>query len=476
MIKNHRKNLPKLFYGFNENFFIFFIFESWELFVEKTVQKDFIKELEKKFYNSPHCKVVQNALVRCELKDLAMNTKNLFDIAHVFSNVVEGELSSTYQHKSGRCWIFAGLNKLRIKFAKHYKLESFEFSQSYLFFYDKLEKANYFLESILETANESIDSRLVMFLLKEPMQDGGQWDMFVSLINKYGLVPKALFPDTKACENSHEMNYILTLKLREGAKHLREMAHQGRHPSEIVRLKLDLLAEIYQILCLHLGVPPQNFDWEFTSKDKKYHRYEELTPLSFFEKFVKGSLNEYVCLVHSPREKTPYHKCYTVAYLGNVMEGNKVRYVNVPIEEMKKAAIKSLQDNEPVWFGCDVKKSFHREKGVMDFHLYDYDGLYATSFRMTKEDRMNYGESKMTHAMLFTGVNIVNDKPTRWRVENSWGDLIGDKGYFVMTDDWFDAYMFEVVVHARYLPKELITISKEDPIVLDPWDPLGALA
>ena len=237
-----------------------------------------------------------------------------------------------------------------------------------------------------------------------------------------------------------------------------------------------MVEEIYKMLSLHMGTPPAEFDWEFQDKEKKFHAYRGLTPHTFYHNHVKVNLNDYVCLVHSPREITPYHKTFTVKFLGNVIEGAPILYLNVPVEEMKRATIKSLKDNEPVWFGCDVGKSFARDLGIMDTKLYDLDLVYDAPFQTTKEMRMNYGESQMTHAMLFTGVNLIDDKPTRWRVENSWGDKVGKKGFFIMTDDWFDEYMFEVAIHKKYLPKELLKLLDLPPFPLEPWDPLGALA
>ncbi len=230
------------------------------------------------------------------------------------------------------------------------------------------------------------------------------------------------------------------------------------------------------MLSIHMGTPPTHFDWEFQGKDKKFHAHRGLTPHSFYKEHVKVDLKEFVCLVHSPRKLTPLHKTFTVQYLGNVVEGAPILYLNVPIEEMKEAAIKSLKDNEPVWHGCDVGKSFHRDLGVMDLKLYDLHLVYDVPFHTTKEMRMNFGESQMTHAMLFTGVNLINNKPNRWRVENSWGDKVGKKGFFIMTDEWFDEYMFEIAIHKKYLPKSLLKLLEEPPTALPPWDPLGALA
>lgn len=444
----------------------------------KKIAIEALHRMQKEFHASGKYRALQNAVSRTDIKRVSMNWDRFATISHTFSHTITNELPITAQSQSGRCWLFAALNVLRIHVARRHKLDDFELSQSYLFFWDKLEKANYFFESVIETAKEPHDSRLVMCLFDTNFlfQDGGQWHMAVNLINKYGVVPQSVFPDNEACLNSREFNQILKMKLRSQGATLRTMISQGVSAQTIVQEKNRMVEEIYRILSLHMGTPPTKFDWEFLDKEKKFHAYRNLTPHSFYEHHVKVNLNDYVCLVHSPRELTPYHKTFTVKYLGNVIEGAPILYLNVPIEEMKKAALKSLKDNEPVWFGCDVAKSFHRDLGIMDLKLYDLDLLYDVDFTTTKEMRMNYGESQMTHAMMFTGVNLVDDKPTRWRVENSWGEKVGRKGFFIMTDEWFDEYMFEIAVPKKYLPKHLIDLLDLPPFPLEPWDPLGALA
>jgi len=373
--------------------------------------------------------------------------------------------------------MFAALNTLRYQVMKKYNLKTFELSQAYLFFWDKLEKSNYFLESILDTLDEPANGRLVSYLLTAPVNDGGQWDMLCNLIEKYGVVPKTAYPESKASSGSREMDMTLTEKLREDACILRKLHKEGAGLDELRARKTRMLGEIYRLLCICLGEPPKTFTFEYRDKDNNFHREEGLTPKSFFEKYVGVDLSDYVSLINAPTEDKPYGRSYTVQYLGNVKEGSAVRYLNLPIEELKKAAIAQMKDGQPVWFGCDVGKHSERDSGIMDLDIRGLEDLLDTRFTMTKAERLDYGQSLMTHAMVFQGVNLdENGKPNRWRVENSWGKEPGKDGYYLMTDRWFDEYMYQVVVNKKYLTAEQIAAYEAEPIALEPWDPMGSLA
>ena len=373
--------------------------------------------------------------------------------------------------------MFAALNTLRYQVMKKYDLKTFELSQAYLFFWDKLEKSNYFLESILDTLDEPANGRLVSYLLTAPVNDGGQWDMLCNLIEKYGVVPKTAYPESKASSGSREMDMTLTEKLREDACILRKLHKEGAGLDELRARKTRMLGEIYRLLCICLGEPPKTFTFEYRDKDNNFHREEGLTPKSFFEKYVGVDLSDYVSLINAPTEDKPYGRSYTVQYLGNVKEGSAVRYLNLPIEELKKAAIAQMKDGQPVWFGCDVGKHSERDSGIMDLDIRGLEDLLDTRFTMTKAERLDYGQSLMTHAMVFQGVNLdENGKPNRWRVENSWGKEPGKDGYYLMTDRWFDEYMYQVVVNKKYLTAEQIAAYEAEPIALEPWDPMGSLA
>ena len=437
-----------------------------------------IQSFKNKINKDDTVKMARNAAMRNEVTELAMDWEYFRRIDHAFSDVVTGEMSVTNQRSSGRCWGFAGLNLFRIYLGRKHNLKEFQFSQSYFMFWDKLEKANYFLESILKTADQEWNSRLVMHLLADPIQDGGQWDMWVNLINKYGVVPQSEMPESFQSSQSGRMNRMITRKLRENAKKLRDFKQHGVGNDELQAMKIEMLEVIFRLLVIHLGTPPSSFDWQVRDKDNNFHRFENLTPISFYRDHVGLDLNDYVCLINCPMSDKKYNKVYTIEFLGNVMEGLPIRYLNVESDVMKKSAIKAIKNDDPVWFGCDVGKYFHQDLGVMDVDLFDFNMFYGTEFGLDKASRLEYGDSRMTHAMLFTGVDLDSKgRPIKWRVENSWGDKAGDKGYHIMTDNWFDEYNYEIVVHKSFLPDDSIAVFEtSDPISLQPWDPMGALA
>lgn len=441
-----------------------------------TISPEALCSLEQKFDQNPVHTVAMNAVYTNGINACARNYPVDRQVTHDYSiSLTQGKI--TNQKKSGRCWMFAALNCLRFALMKKCNLETFELSQSYTLFYDKLEKSNYFLESILDTLDEPANGRLVSYLLMAPVNDGGQWDMLCNLIEKYGVVPKTAYPESKASSGSREMDMTLTEKLREDACILRKLHKEGKGLDELRARKTRMLGEIYRLLCICLGEPPKTFTFEYRDKNNNFHREEGLTPKSFFEKYVGVDLSDYVSLINAPTEDKPYGRSYTVQYLGNVKEGSAVRYLNLPIEELKKAAIAQMKDGQPVWFGCDVGKHSERDSGIMDLDIRGLEDLLDTRFTMTKAERLDYGQSLMTHAMVFQGVNLdENGKPNRWRVENSWGKEPGKDGYYLMTDRWFDEYMYQVVVNKKYLTAEQIAAYEAEPIALEPWDPMGSLA
>jgi len=437
----------------------------------KNISLSEIKKYKNKFLKNNKNTASRNALIKNDLNTVSLNWENYSKINHHFSNLIKKELPATDQKASGRCWGFAGLNLMRLKVVENLDLPNFEFSQNYFMFCDKLEKANYFLENIIQTKDHAYDSRLIMHLVKAPVQDGGQWDMFVNLINKYGAVPKDVMPETNHSSKSMSMNYILTHKLREFASILRK-----KRLKNLSSLKKEMMEVIFNLLAMFLGQPPDVINWSTRNKDNRYFVISDMTPKDFCKKYADINIKDKVCLIHAPMSNKKFNTVYTVEYLGNVIEGQIIKYLNVDVQKLKKSAIQSIKNNEAVWFGCDVGKRFSREQGVLDIGIYDYENVFQTDFKMNKQTRLEYGDSEMTHAMLLTGVDIKKRNSTKWKIENSWGKKSGNKGYMMMTDEWFDEYTYEIVVDKKYISKRLLKYLDMEPVVLAPWDPMGALA
>ena len=417
-------------------------------------------------------RITQNAVTKVGILDVALDRDVVTGTDHSVSHLID-DWKVTNQKKSGRCWLFAGLNLLRVGAMSAMNVKDFEFSQNHIMFWDKLERANYYLNAIVETRDREVDDRTVAHLLGSVADDGGQWNMFVSLVGKHGLVPQSVMPETQSSSETARMNGILRKVLREGAKTLREL---DGGDDVLDKARTEILGVVHRILSVHLGTPPERFDWQWTDKDRKFHRDGMLTPLEFAARYATLPIEEYACLVHDPRATSPYGRTFTVDHLGNVVGGPAVTYLNVEMELLKRLAQEQLVGGEPVWFGCDVGQQMSLDLGLWDAALYDYGSIYDHEFAMGKADRLVYRDSLMTHAMLFTGVDVIDGVPRRWRVENSWGDEKGVKGYWTMNDSWFDEYVFEIAVPRRLLPPELAERLDDDPIVLPAWDPMGSLA
>ena len=428
-------------------------------------------------FNAEKChKIAMNAVTQNGVTKSAMSPMALRKDEHQFSiNLKQGEI--TNQKSSGRCWMFAALNTMRFEIIKKLNLETFELSQNYPLFWDKLEKANYFLENILATLDEPTNGRLIAWLLSSPLGDGGQWDMFCGLIDKYGVVPKDAMPETACSSATGEMDKFMTLKLREYACKLRAMHKDGKTAEELASQKEEMLSTIYRMLCICLGEPPKTVTLQVRDKDDKFIRDEGLTPQEFYKKYVGIDLSKRVSLINAPTADKPFGRTFTVKFLGSVHEGRPVKYLNLTSDALKRAAIAQLKDGQPVWFGSDVGQWLVRQGGVMDNEALELGQLFDTDFPMTKAERLDYGESLMTHAMVLMGVNLDKDgKPTMWRVENSWGKDAGKDGYYIMSDKWFDEFTYQVVVDEKYLTAEEREQLEQEPIVLEPWDPMGSLA
>ena len=384
------------------------------------------------------------------------------------------------QERSGRCWMFAALNTMRQQAIERYKLENFEFSQAWPLFFDKLEKSNWFFEQVLDTVDEPLDGREVAFILADPVGDGGQWDMFAALVEKYGLVPKEAYPETACSKNTCQLDAYLTRYLRKCAREMRH-AHEGGAPQEQLRaMKKGYMANVQNMLVIAFGRPPREFDVRLRDRDGKLVVSGCFTPQKFARKMLRTRLSDYVSLISAPTADKPYMRTYTVRRLGNVVEAGGVRHLNLPVERLKELALAQLKDGRPVWFGCDVDQSYLQDEGIMDTAALDVDSLFgfAVEGGFTRADRLDYGESLMTHAMTFLGARLGSDGlPVSWKVENSWGKDHGRDGFDTMSDAWFSEYVYQVVVDKKYLkPEERKAYRECEAIELAPWDPFGALA
>ena len=426
------------------------------------------------FQGCPQRQLAALALSKTNLNDVAFVSKGSFAMRQKFSVEIP-TMDVTNQQSSGRCWLFAATNVLRERIAAEKNLESFELSQSYLAFWDKFERANFFLESILETASLPADDRVVAHILTTGVHDGGQWDMFVNIVEKYGVVPKDVYDETFQSCHTGPMNAVLNRNLKACAVKLRKMVAAGAAEADIQKAKEEMLGSIYGFLCSCYGEPPKTFDFEYVDKDKVYHIEKGYTPKTFCETYVGDLLQKHVSIINAPTADKPYHRTFTVRLLGNVVGGKDVLYLNLTMEEFKEAVIRQLQAGKVVWFGSDVGKFGERDRGAWDDQSYNFELLTGLDLQLTKEDSLDYWFSAMNHAMVITGVNLDDGKPTRWKIENSWGDKNGVKGYYVCSDSWFDQYVYQAAVEAEYLG-ELAGLTSQEPIVLDPWDPMGTLA
>jgi len=442
----------------------------------KSLEQDFTDKLYAAYEANPKFAAMENAISHNGLLTSLEKRSSAVENTPVFSlDLTKDKVSD--QKASGRCWMFAALNTFRHKMIAGFQLEDFELSQAHTFFWDKYEKSNWFLEQVLATADQELTSRKVKFLLDTPQQDGGQWDMVVSLFEKYGVVPKSVYPESISSSNSRELNQILNKLLRQDAQILRELVVEGADLAELQAKKEELLQEVFNFLAMNLGLPPRQFDFSYRDKDNNFHSENGLTPQAFFKKYVDLKLDDYVSIINAPTADKPYGQSYTVEMLGNVVGSKPVRYLNVEMDRLKELAIAQMQAGETVWFGSDVGQSSNRKAGIMADGMYDFTSSMDIQLTQDKAGRLDYSESLMTHAMVLTGVDLdENGKAKKWKVENSWGEKVGDKGYFVASDAWMDEYTYQIVVRKEFLTEVELAAYEAEPIVLAPWDPMGALA
>ena len=432
------------------------------------ISEDMLGRIRQGYTGTPEQKAVKNALASNSIAALAVNSENLSMIDTHFSHQVKTK-GITDQKSSGRCWLFTGLNVLRAKMITKYDLPEFEFSQNYNSFYDLLEKSNLFLQAIIDTRNLPMDDRKVDWLMKNPIGDGGQFTGVSNLIMKYGVVHKSAMPETFQSNNTGQMTMILKWKLREFALELREMKS-----AKLAERKEVMLTEIYRILVECLGVPPTEFEWTRYNKEGKVVSVKKYTPKGFYNEFIGEDLeNNYVMIMNDPTRE--YGKVYEIEYDRHVYDGENWLYINLPIERVKELAIASIKDNTAMYFSCDVGKFSNSKKGTLDINNMDYESLFRTKFPMDKKQRIQTYSSGSSHAMTLIAVDLDEaGKPRKWMVENSWGAASGYKGNLIMTDKWFEEYMFRVVLEKKYVPADVLKMLEQKPVLLPAWDPMFA--
>ena len=433
-----------------------------------------VNQILEDYEKNPTNKVVRKALSRTLLTDAIYDSSAAISTQPNFSINIE-TMPVTNQKQSGRCWIFAGLNILREIVAKKAGIKELELSQNYISLYDKIEKANFALESIISLCQYSPNERVFQHILNNPVSDGGQWDMFVNLIRKYGVMPKSAFPETQQSNATAASDFLVNAAIRKFAADAHRLANENKQ-DQIRMIKDDVMEKIYHMFLSCFGVPPKTFDFEYTDTKGKYHVEENLTAKSFFEKYVGDTIFQYQSIINSPTSDKPFNRNYTIDYLGNVVEGKPINHLNLTMNRMKDLIIKQLSDGLPVWFGSDV--SFYRDRSsyAWDSKAFDYQSAFGLNIEFDKAEMLDFRHSAMNHAMVITGVDIKDGKPTRWKIENSWGSDIGLKGYYVMSSEWFDVFVYQAVILRKYLTKTEISAANKAPIHLNPWDPMGTLA
>ncbi len=434
----------------------------------KALTREAINDLRLSFELNDGNRALVNAITNSDTRDLTYNRELFILHDDLFDHKIETK-GITNQKSSGRCWLFAGFNIMRPTVMKNFDIAEFEFSENHLFFWDKLEKANMFLEAMIETRGAEIDDRELQTLLADPVPDGGWWSYVVELIEKYGVVPKDVSPETENSSNTRRMNQMLNEMARSYAVELRAMAAEGYDEAALRDRKMSMLKDFYRILALHLGVPPEEFTWRYEDKEGKIHEIDH-TPRSFYEDAVGVDLRDYVTLFDHAAHA--YDEYYCIKYCRNMPDASDMSFINVEAAKLKDYAYASVLAGDPVWFAADVGKENDVENGIMARGMYDYSALTGIETGLTKADRILYRHSTPNHAMVFIGVDSKEGKPVKWLVENSWGAERGNKGLWSMYNCWFDEYVYTVIVHKKYVPKKILALLDTEPTVLPAWDPM----
>ena len=438
------------------------------------ITTEMMQQMKQSYGNNASDKALRNILVTNSPAKLALNYENATAFDSHFSNRVESK-AITDQKSSGRCWMFTGMNVLRNKAIRQHNLPAdFQFSQAYTFFYDQLEKSNLFLQAIIDTYKKPMDDQEVDWLFKNPLSDGGQFTGIANLIDKYGLVPAEAMPETYNTNNTSSISSLIQLKLREDGLQLREMAAQKNvTPEKLQAKKTEMLGTIYRMLALAFGEPPAEFTFQQKNAKGEIVSCEKYTPMSFYEKFAKTDFSTYYMVMNDPTRE--YYKVYEIQYDRHVYDGQNWRYLNLPMDEIAPMCIASIKDSTMMYFSCDVAKFLNRDKGFMDENNYDYGSLFGTTFGMDKKQRVATHASGSSHAMTLCAVDLDKDgKPIKWMVENSWGSSYGYQGFLIMTNAWFNEYMFRVVLEDKYIPAKYREMLNQKPIMLPAWDPMFA--
>ena len=440
---------------------------SVTLFAQGGISADMLREISSAYEGTAADKALRNALNSTQINVLAASAENIAMIDTHFSDEVKTK-GRTDQKSSGRCWLFTGLNVLRSRMIEKHDLGAFTFSQNYLFFYDQLEKANLFLQGIIDTRNLPMEDRKVDWLFSNPIGDGGQFTGVSNLVMKYGVVPSDVMPETLSANNTSQMRTQLVTKLREDGLRLR-----AAKPADTQKMKVEMLKEVYRMLVLCLGVPPTEFTWARYNSKGEFVSEKTYTPKGFYQEFIGEDLeNNYIMVMNNP--SVEYGKVYEIEYDRHVYDGQNWVYLNLPMEKIKEMAIASIKDNTALYFSCDVGKFLDRPRGVADLKNFDYESLMGVSFGMDKKERILTHASGSTHAMTLIAVDLKDGKPVKWMVENSWGAASGYQGNIIMTDEWFDEYMFRLVVEKKYVPADVMAQMNQKPILLPAWDPMFA--
>jgi len=440
-------------------------------FSQGGISQQMLQTLRSSNHLSPAERALKNGLATSDIRTFALNQDNQTELNTYFSNSVPSK-GITDQKSSGRCWLFTGLNVLRSQLINSKKLEELEFSQVYLFFYDQLEKSNLFLQAVIDTRKSPLDDKTVQWLFQHPLSDGGTFTGVADLVTKYGLVPKGVMPETFASNNTSRFTSFLKRKLREDGLILRESQKTG---NELQQQKEKMLTDIYHILVLGFGEPPTSFTRAPKDSNGNYREApRQYTPLQFYQQMFEGNLNDdYVMLMNDPTRE--YWKTYEIQYDRHTYDGHNWCYLNVPMDEIKQAAIASIKDSTMMYMSCDVSKELDSERGLLDLKNYDYSSILGVQFGMDKRQRILSFDSGSTHAMTLKAVDLdPQGKPHKWEVENSWGATSGFKGHLIMTDEWLNEYLFRLVVNKKYLSSKILKASQQKPTLLPCWDPMFA--